>query len=62
MWRRCLKPAVSLFDFLVESSEVSLSSALEKSYLAARFACNLSTRGKSAILDIVLVEHMMVPR
>ena len=62
MWRRCLKPAEIPYGFLVESSESSLSSAMAKSYLAARFACNRSNRGKFAILGIVLVEHMMVPR
>ena len=62
MWRRCLKPAESPSEFLAEGSEVSLSIAMEKSCLAVRFACNLSTRGRSATLDIVLVEHMMVPR
>ena len=62
MWRCYLKPAESPFDFLAPGSKVSLSSAMETSYLAARFACNLSNRGRSEILDIVLVEHMMVPR
>ena len=62
MWRCCLKPAESPFDFLAEGSEVPLSSAMEKSYLAARFACKRSNRGRSEILDIALVEHMMAPR
>ena len=62
MGRFRLTPAESPFEFLAEGSEVSPSSAMEKSYLAARFACNRSNQGKSAILDIVLVGHMMVPR
>ena len=35
---------------------------METFYLASRFACNLSNRGRFVILDIVLVKRMMVPR
>ena len=35
---------------------------MERFYSAELFACTLSIRRRSGILDIVLVEHMMVPR
>ena len=35
---------------------------MERFCSAELFAYNLSIRGRSGILDIVLVEHMMVPR
>ena len=62
MWRCCLKPAEPPFDFPGEGPEVPLSSAMKKFCLATLFACNLSNRGRSEVLDIVLVEHTTVPR
>ena len=62
MWRCCLKAAEFPLCFLAVSLEVLLLSEMEKSCLAARFACNLSDRGRSEILEIALVEHTTVPR
>ena len=62
MWRCCLKAAESPFCFLDVGLEVLLLSAMEKSCLAARFACNLSDRSRSEILEIALVERTTVPR